>query len=293
MVTASNAARDRRRQAAKFAADAACRRAGILVEDEEESTPEAPLPTAPVVKKKVEAIAAAITAARGMPSGEDYKAYLRGYCPGIEKFGYDHEAWRWDEFERRKRAAAVIAESPGRSAPASSYEHLTIEGSDEFKAAVNAALTLLRPLPSWRYMAGLSRIASDNSDAGWHCARTRTCFIGPTVAHKRSAKYLASFIVHEGAHGLDTKRREGRQYLRAAEVVAFSAQLAALRELAASPEEIARCERCLANPLGHYSEREIAALTSGDRRKKVAAVLLGVILIYIACASLLMMTLLH
>jgi len=187
----------------------------------------------------------------------------------------------------RRRSASTPAAATAR------YEHLAIEGSEAFVAAVRQSLDLLRSLPSWRYMAGLKRIAADDSDSGWYCARTRTCFIGPTVAHERNSKYLASFIVHEGAHGLDPSPRKNVDDLRTGEVVAFTAQLAALRELNACQTDVTRCEECLANPLGHYTADEITALLADRRSPKVVVVMLIIlfVLAYFVGGTILIMSL--
>ena len=152
-----------------------------------------------------------------------------------------------------------------------SYAHLRIEGSEAFIASIRRALDLLRPLPSWRYTAGLRRIAADNSSIGWYCANTKTCFIGQTVAFHRSPEDVASLIVHEGAHGLDPRQqRDSMQDYHDAEVVAFTAQLAALHELRGHPQQIAHIERCLANPTGHFEPALVLAIEQYFLRRNKA-----------------------
>lgn len=147
------------------------------------------------------------------------------------------------------------------------YEHLRIEGSEAFIAGIRAALDLLRPLPSWRYIQGLKRIADSPSYNMYYHERTRTCFIPEysvlTSIGNDGADYVAGQLVHEGAHSLEpTQRVYSRQDLYNSEVFAFSAQLQSHHEMNSSSSLIAHVENLLKNPLGHYSEGAIRSLIS-------------------------------
>lgn len=164
---------------------------------------------------------------------------------------------KWMERELAKIRAAGSPQRPQQSerpaeARAGAEGQIFIDGSPEFVAATEKALTLLQGTPSWVLAArlrGIKQVSSadiGNSEVGG--------YLSDGVFHcgdefwRNSAVHYASGIAHEGAHAArpDVIGTEGER-------MAFKAQAQALRELGAPAHLVNKYERDAANPTHHLN----------------------------------------
>lgn len=132
---------------------------------------------------------------------------------------------------------------------AASFSNIEVDGSPEFTAATERALTRLRGTSAWSEVSRLSRIREERnpfSSAGGGYLFGSEFNVGPNTWRQSETAY-AGDIAHD-AHHLALGHGYGSDEPKNEERVAFQRQIEVLRELGAPIHEIAECERHARNP---------------------------------------------